>query len=128
MRAGRVSVVGLGLMGGSLARALAARGVQVIGYDRDADSLAAAVKEGIVHEPLDDTLAGIEQADVVVFATPVGATAKLLTRTLHAKMLRRTWPPLMIEPGQTMLSWASPRRAPSPPSSEKTNLGGGSWG
>ena len=80
MRAGRVSVVGLGLMGGSLARALAARGVQVVGYDRDADSLAAAVKEGIVHDALDDTLAGIEQADVVVLATPVATTAKLLTR------------------------------------------------
>ena len=48
MRARRVSVVGLGLMGGSLARALAARGVQVVGYDRDADSLSAAVDEGIL--------------------------------------------------------------------------------
>ncbi|HWJ10785.1 MAG TPA: prephenate dehydrogenase/arogenate dehydrogenase family protein, partial [Nocardioides sp.] len=87
MRAGRVSVVGLGLMGGSLARALAARGALVVGYDRDGDSLAAAVKEGIVHEPLDDTLAGIEQADVVVFATPVGATAKLLTRLGEGRRL-----------------------------------------
>jgi len=80
MRARRVSVVGLGLMGGSLARALAARGVQVVGYDRDADSLSAAVDEGIVHEALDDTLAGIEQAEIVVLATPVATTAKLLTR------------------------------------------------
>jgi len=80
MRVGRVSVVGLGLMGGSLARALAARGVHVIGYDRDRSSLDAAVAEGMVHEPLDDTLGGIERADVVVLATPVAATAALLTR------------------------------------------------
>jgi len=80
MRVGRVSVVGLGLMGGSLARALAARGVHVIGYDRDRSSLDAAVAEGMVHEPLDDALAGIEGADIVVLATPVAATAALLTR------------------------------------------------
>ena len=80
MRARRVSVVGLGLIGGSLARALAARGVWVIGYDRDRGSLDAAVAEGIVHEALDDSLAGVERADVVVLATPVAATANLLTR------------------------------------------------
>ena len=80
MRARRVGVVGLGLIGGSLARALAARGVWVIGYDRDRSSLDAAVAEGMVHEALDDTLAGVERADVVVLATPVAATAALLTR------------------------------------------------
>ena len=76
MRARRVGVVGLGLMGGSLARALAARGVRVMGFDRDRSSLDAAVAEGIVHEPLDDSLAGVERADVVVLATPVAATAR----------------------------------------------------
>ena len=80
MRARRVGVVGLGLIGGSLARALAARGVWVIGYDRDRSSLDAAVAEGMVHEALGDTLAGVERADVVVLATPVAATAALLTR------------------------------------------------
>jgi len=80
MRARRVGVVGLGLMGGSLARALAARGVRVLGFDRDQASLDAAVAEGMVHEALDDSLAGVERADVVVLATPVAATARLLTR------------------------------------------------
>jgi prephenate dehydrogenase len=80
MRVRRVSVVGLGLMGGSLARALAARGVRVVGYDRDRSSLDAAVAEGMVHEPLDDTLDGVENVDVVVLATPVATTAALLTR------------------------------------------------
>jgi len=80
MRIRRVGVVGLGLMGGSLARALAARGVRVLGFDRDRNSLDAAVAEGMVHEPLDDSLAGVERADVVVLATPVAATARLLTR------------------------------------------------
>ncbi len=73
-RIGRVAIVGLGLMGGSLARALAARDVNVIGYDRTQESLDAAVLEGIVQERLDASLEGIERADVVVLALPVDAT------------------------------------------------------
>lgn len=80
MRFRRVSVVGLGLMGGSLARALAARGVHVLGYDREPSFMDAAVSEGIVHEPLDAALTGVGRADVVVLATPVAATTALLTR------------------------------------------------
>ena len=97
MRARRVGVVGLGLIGGSLARALAARGVWVIGYDRDRSSLDAAVAEGMVHEALDDTLAGVERADVVVLATPVAATAALLTRLGD----RLTGPSLIMDVAST---------------------------
>jgi prephenate dehydrogenase len=74
----RIGVIGLGLMGGSIARALHARGVRVLGYDRDGTQLDAAVREGIVHEPLDAGLAGLGRADVVILATPVDATITLL--------------------------------------------------
>ncbi len=74
----RVAIVGLGLMGGSLARALAERDVRVLGYDSAPDSLDAAEGEGIVHERLGAQLGGIEGADVVVFALPVDATMALL--------------------------------------------------
>ena len=76
----RVAIVGLGLMGGSLARALAERDVRVLGYDSAPDSLDAAEGEGIVHERLGAQLDGIERADVVVFALPVDATISLLPR------------------------------------------------
>jgi prephenate dehydrogenase len=76
----RVAIVGLGLMGGSLARALAARDVQVLGYDSAPDSLDAAEGEGIVHERLGAQLNGIEGADVVIFALPVDVTMSLLHR------------------------------------------------
>jgi len=79
----RVAIVGLGLMGGSLARALAERDVRVIGYDSAPDSLDAAEGEGIVHERLGPQLVGIERADVVVFALPVDATLALLPRIAH---------------------------------------------
>lgn len=76
----RVAIVGLGLMGGSLARALAARDVSVLGYDSVQDSLDAAVIEGIVQERLGPNLEGIERADVVVFALPVDATLLAIPR------------------------------------------------
>lgn len=74
----RVAVVGLGLMGGSLARALAVRDVHVLGYDDDAESLDAAEREGFVHERLDVELTRVASADVVVLATPVDAAIQLL--------------------------------------------------
>lgn len=79
----RVAIVGLGLMGGSLARALAARDVRVLGYDSAPDSLDAAEGEGIVHERLGAQLDGIEKADVVVFALPVDATLAAIPRVAH---------------------------------------------
>jgi prephenate dehydrogenase len=97
MRAKRVGVVGLGLIGGSLARTLAARGVHVIGYDREPSFLEAAVAEGIVHEPLDATLAGLERVDVVVLATPVAATVALLERLGD----RLTGPSLVMDVAST---------------------------
>ncbi|MDB4915022.1 MAG: prephenate dehydrogenase, partial [Gemmatimonadetes bacterium] len=59
---------------------LAERDVRVLGYDSAPDSLDAAEGEGIVHERLGAQLAGIEAADVVVFALPVDATIALLPR------------------------------------------------
>jgi len=76
----RVAIVGLGLIGGSLARALAARDVRVLGYDSMPDSLDAAEGEGIVQQRMGAQLEGIETADVVVIAIPVDATLTAITR------------------------------------------------
>lgn len=77
-----VAVVGLGLIGGSLARDLAARGVRVLGWDADPQAVGAAVAEGIVHHPLADDLADVGRADAVVLAVPVLAVPKVLRRLL----------------------------------------------
>jgi prephenate dehydrogenase len=74
------AVIGLGLIGGSLARDLAARGVEVCGYDRNPDDLRAAVDAGIVSQPLDPTFSGIGDVDVVVLAVPVDGAPDLLAR------------------------------------------------
>ena len=75
-----VAIVGLGLMGGSLARDLAAMGVRVSAYDADATQLAAAIRANVIATALDASLDGIGDADVVVLATPVDAAVELLRR------------------------------------------------
>lgn len=76
----RIAVIGLGLMGGSVARALHVRGVRVLGYDRDGTQLDAALREGVVHEPIDSSFVDLASAEVVVLALPVDATIALLPR------------------------------------------------
>lgn len=72
------AIVGLGLMGGSLAHDVAARGARVLGYDRDARHLEQALADGVIHEALERDLSGMEAADVVVLALPVDATCLAL--------------------------------------------------
>jgi prephenate dehydrogenase len=75
-----VAIIGLGLIGGSLARDLARRGVHVFGHDTCVEHATAAVASGSVHTRLDDDLAGIEDAAVVVLAVPVDAAPAVLQR------------------------------------------------
>lgn len=63
-----VAVIGLGMIGGSVARALAVKGVNVVGYDKNPDYLDAAIAEGIVSQRLSPELEDIDVADVVVIA------------------------------------------------------------
>lgn len=74
-----VAVLGLGLIGGSLARDLSARGVRVMGYDADAATLDAACTAAVVHQRLEASLAGLEGATIVIVAVPVSATRDVLT-------------------------------------------------
>ena len=74
-----IAVVGLGLIGGSLALALSRRGVagRVVGVDRDPATRAAALAAGCVAEASAD-LSFVSSADVVVLATPVRTILGLL--------------------------------------------------
>jgi prephenate dehydrogenase len=80
----RVVVVGTGLIGGSVGLALARRGHEVVGYDRDDARIARAKELGAVTEvapTLGDALTG---SDVVVVAVPVGQIVEIVTRALDA--------------------------------------------
>ena len=70
----RAAIIGIGLIGSSLARALKAHGLagHIATHDTDANALAAAEKLDVVdstHPELGDAVAG---ADLVVLAIPVG--------------------------------------------------------
>ena len=77
-----VAVAGLGLIGGSAARDLAAAGVRVLGWDRDPAAVDAALGEGIASAALGADLEGLEDADVLLVAVPVGAAAAVLEAAL----------------------------------------------
>lgn len=85
-----VGVVGLGLIGGSLARDLAALGIRVYGYDRDAAATDMAVAAGVVAEPLDASLAGLDKAELVIVAVPVSQLPGVLAtagRSVHWRLV-----------------------------------------
>lgn len=73
-----VAVIGLGLMGGSLARDLSARTVRVLGFDSRSEVLSSACAEGIVQQPLQSDLIGISDAELIVLATPVDVALDII--------------------------------------------------
>ncbi len=77
-----VVIVGVGLIGGSLAAALKSRKVasRVIGVGRDASRIEAARDSGLIDEATTDIATVIQDADLVVFCTPVDCVAKDMRR------------------------------------------------
>src|SRR5664279_5421692 len=67
----RVAVVGLGLMGGSLALALRESCQSLCGSDNDPAALEYACQHGVIDAATD--LEGAQRADVLVLAAPVRA-------------------------------------------------------
>jgi prephenate dehydrogenase len=74
-----IAIVGLGLMGGSLARALRRTGMplRIIGSSLERGAAERAVGAGVV-DAAGDAASIVEAADLVVFATPVGTTIAML--------------------------------------------------
>lgn len=65
----KIAIVGLGLMGGSYAKALTRLGYHVSAIDRDTDAIAYALEKGIIEKGSSDTDPAIlGEADAVIFA------------------------------------------------------------
>jgi prephenate dehydrogenase len=75
-----VTIVGVGLIGGSVGLALRARRLSghIIGVGRSAAGMDEALRAGAIDETTADLAAGVAAADVVVVAAAVGAIAPLL--------------------------------------------------
>ncbi len=90
-------IIGIGLIGGSLALAMRQRGLSssIIGYDSSAQNCDTALRMGLVDEIVEFDK-GIEQADLIILATPVS-----ISPTLAVKILNR------IAPHQTLIDVGS---------------------
>ena len=76
----RLCIVGVGLIGGSLARALRAAGEvgEIVGGGRGEDNLRAAVRLGVIDRYHTDLTQAVAGADVVMIAVPLGAIEAVL--------------------------------------------------
>ena len=76
----KIGVVGLGLIGGSIALSLKANGFYVVGVETDADSLSFALKNNIIDSCAEiDSLYGCESVFVCV---PVGYTRETVEKVV----------------------------------------------
>ena len=75
-----VAVIGVGLIGGSLASALRRAGItsSVVGFDRDPAALERATALGVIDDAADSASAAARGADLVVVAVPVRAIGPVL--------------------------------------------------
>ena len=78
----RVAILGIGLIGSSLARALTQYGIaaHVVCADRSEAACAKAMELGIVERATTDIGEALDGADLVVLATPVGSFAEVAER------------------------------------------------
>lgn len=82
-----VSIIGLGLIGGSLGLALKRnRDIHITGFDNSYSTMQEAYRRGII-----DTISvsidnASEEADIIIFATPVNTTVRLLKEVPNWKL------------------------------------------
>lgn len=82
----RLAVIGVGLLGGSVAKAARAHGLarEIVGVGRDVRRLEPALKDGTLDRAVTDVAAGVRGADFVVVAAPVKTIEGLLERVWAA--------------------------------------------
>jgi len=82
----RLAVVGVGLLGGSLAKAARAHAIarQIVGVGRDLGRLQPALRDGTLDRIATDVAEGVGGADRIVLAAPVLVNEALLARVWPA--------------------------------------------
>ncbi|GLP98550.1 prephenate dehydrogenase [Methylophaga thalassica] len=73
----RLAVIGVGLIGGSLALSLKSKGAvnEVIGYSRSENARQEALALGVIDKAADSIAEAVAEADVIFVAVPMGAMA-----------------------------------------------------
>ena len=79
-----VGIIGLGLLGGSLAKALKEyTDYEVVGYARRQEVCDAAIQDGVVKAAWTEVEPLIKNSDIIVFSLPPDTNARLFTETAH---------------------------------------------
>lgn len=80
MQPGRLSILGVGLLGGSIGLAVksAIKSCKIVGYGHRKPSLNIALQMGAVDEVYDTPAESVRGADLVILCTPVGVLPQLL--------------------------------------------------
>ena len=97
-RARHLAIVGLGLMGGSLALAMRAHADFISGVDHDEGTRRFALERGMVDCATGDLNAGVNRADVVILAAPVRVIVEMLNMRIGSYLRSNT---LVIDIGST---------------------------
>jgi len=82
-------IIGVGLIGGSIARASRKNGLctQIVGVGRDKKNLERAVELGVINSYSTDIRSAVIDADIVVVCTPVGSFERIFST------LKPVWSP-----------------------------------
>jgi len=82
----KITVIGLGLLGGSVCRAIscAIRGAKTAGFAHRPSTRAKARQLKIADETFDDIRASVADADIVILATPVGTFERIFCEIAEA--------------------------------------------
>ncbi len=97
-RSRHLTVVGLGLMGGSLALALRGMADTISGVESNPAAREYALANGIVDYATNDLREGVSEADTVILAAPVRVIADMLRQRIGSYLRSNT---LLIDIGST---------------------------
>ncbi|MDH4163735.1 MAG: prephenate dehydrogenase/arogenate dehydrogenase family protein [Nitrospirota bacterium] len=77
----KVTIIGVGLIGGSLAKVLKSKGLakEIHGSGRSRETLEKAIRLGVIDHMGQSTAHAVESSDLVVLATPVGTFTSIVT-------------------------------------------------
>lgn len=78
LRQQKIAILGLGLIGGSLALALHGKCAQLLGVDLDPQTVSKALSQGVVDQASVDPQAILPQADGIILAVPVKAIIQII--------------------------------------------------
>lgn len=97
-RTRHLTVVGLGMMGGSLALALRDHAERITAVEINADSRRLALEKGIADDVTDDLQTGVKDAETVILCAPVRIIQTMVTQRIGAWLRSNT---LLIDIGST---------------------------